>query len=159
MGGAGRTIAGLRQLLVDIRSGVVDQPDAIVVGVDADCDQGDRRRQVERAVELEEYKGAVLTAEPDPHIEAWYLADAAYLQELLRTSERPATPRARCRKDEYKNQLRAIVRSSGAPAPLGGVEFGPEIAEGMSLFRAVRDVPSFRQFVDEARARLRQYAN
>ena len=111
-----------------------------------------------RACEIERYEGVVLTAEPDPHIEAWYLADARYVQELLRSSERPATPRARCKKDEYKNQLRAIVQSSGDPAPLGGVEYGQEIAEGMDLYQAGRDVRSFGQFVDEARALLRQYA-
>ena len=158
MRGDGRAIIGLRGLLVDIRAGAIRRPDAIIVGIDADCGPGERRRQVSRACEVEGYDGVVLTAEPDPHIEAWYLADPAFVQGLLRTSNRPATPRARCKKDEYKNQLRETVQSSGAPAPLGGVEYGPEIAEGMDLYRACRDVPSFGHFVDGARALLRQYA-
>lgn len=159
MGGAGRTIRGLRQLLADIRGGSIEQPDAIVVGIDADCgQQGERTRQVSRACALEGYKGLVITAEPDPHIEIWYVADPEYVQQLLRTPDRPPIPDIRCRKQEYKSRLRSIVRSSGAPTPLGGVEYGPEIAASMDLYRASRNVASFGRFVEEARTHLRARA-
>ena len=66
------------------------EPDTIVVGIDADCgQQGERTRQVSRACALEGYAGLVITAEPDPHIEIWYVADPEYVQQLLRTSDRP----------------------------------------------------------------------
>ena len=159
MGGAGSTVRGLRQLLVDLRSGSVEQPDAIVVGIDADCgQQGDRTQQVNRVRTVERYEGLVLTAEPDPHIEIWYVADPEYVQQLLRTPDRPPIPDIRCRKQEYKDRLRSIVRSSGAPTPLGGVEYGPEIAAGMDLYRASRNVASFGRFVEEARSVLRARA-
>lgn len=71
MGGAGRTIDGLRRLLADIRRGAVEQPDAIVVGIDADCSrQGQRQRQVGVACEREDYHGLVVVAEPEPHARA-----------------------------------------------------------------------------------------
>ena len=157
MGGAGRTIAGLRQLLADIRLGVSERPDVIVVGIDADCSRhGERSRQVERACTLERYESMVIVAEPDPHIESWYLADPACVQQLLRIPARPSHPDAGCRKQEHKDRLRSIVRSSGAPTPLGGVEYGPEIVAGMSLYRAGRNAPSLRRFTVEARAWLRE---
>jgi hypothetical protein len=159
MGGAGRTIGGLRQLLADVRAGSIAQPDAIVVGIDADCGtQGERAQQVRRACELEQYAGSVLTAEPDPHIEIWYVADPNYVQQLLQTPDRPPIPNIRCRKQEYKDRLRSIVRSSGDPTPLGGVEYGPEIAAGMDLYDAGRNVASLRRFVDDARSFLRARA-
>ena len=159
MGGAGSTVQGFRQLLVDLRSGSIEQPDAIVVGIDADCgQQGDRTQQVSRACALEGYEGLVITAEPDPHIEIWYLADPECIQKLLRTPNRPTIPDIRCKKLEYKDRLRSVARSSGAPTPLGGVEYGPEIAASMDLYRASRNVASFGRFVDEARACLQARA-
>ncbi len=100
----------------------------------------------------------MITAEPDPHVEIWYVADPEYVQQLLRTPDRPPIPDIRCRKQEYKDRLRSIVRSSGAPTPLGGVEYGPEIATGMDLYNAGRNVASLRRFVDEARACLQARA-
>ena len=158
MRGDGRTISGLRRLLADIRTGSPTRPDLIVVGIDADCSsRGERDRQVRRACELEGYEGDVIVAEPDPHIEIWYLADPVLLQQLLQTPSLSAIPDIRCKKDEYKKELRSIALSSGAPAPLGGVEYGPEIAEGMDLYRAGRSVASLGRFVDAARARLQAH--
>ena len=86
MRGDGRTISGLRRLLADIRTGSPTRPDLIVVGIDADCSsRGERDRQVRRACELEGYEGDGIVAEPDPHIEIWYLADPVLLQQLLQT--------------------------------------------------------------------------
>ena len=159
MGGAGRTIDGLRRLLRDIRTGTVEQPDAIVVGIDADCsERGARSRQVGVACERAGYLGLVLVAEPEPHIESWYFADTAAFQRLLRVADLPSTPSVRCRKDDYKDRLREAVRSGGGPAPLGGVEYGPEIVEEMNISHATGRVRSLRRFVDDARAALRGYA-
>ena len=131
MRGDGRTISGLRRLLVDIRTGSPTRPDLIVVGIDADCGpRGERERQIRRACELEDYEGDVIVAEPDPHIEIWYLADPVFLQQLLQTPSLSATPDIRCKKDEYKEELRSIAMSSGARAPLGGVEYGPRSRRG-----------------------------
>lgn len=159
MGGAGRTIDGLRRLLAEIRLGVVEQPDAIVVGIDADCsERGERGRQVARARQREDYLGVVVVAEPEPHIESWYFADTAAFQRLLRVADLPPAPSVRCRKDDYKDRLREAVRSGGGPAPLGGVEYGPEIAAAMNVHRAGRSTPSLRRVVDDARACLARYA-
>ena len=159
MGGAGRTIEGFRRLLRDIRTGAAEQPDAIVVGIDADCSgRGARSRQVGVACERAGYLGVVVVAEPEPHVESWYFADTAAFQRLLRVADLPPAPSVRCRKDDYKDRLRDAVRSGGGPAPLGGVEYGPEIVEEMSVHRAGRSAPSLRRFADDARAVLRGYA-
>ena len=153
MGGVGPTLRGLRQLLADIRVGVVPLPDLIVIGLDADCGpQGNRSQQVERACALEQYQGAFLTAEPDPHVEIWYFADPECVQTLLQIPDLPTVPTVRCRKDEYKDRLRSVVRSGGSPAPLGGVEYGPAIAKHMDLYRAGRNVASLGRFVNSARS-------
>ena len=155
-GGAGNALRELRRLLADFRLDAADPPEAIVVGIDADCgQQGDRVLQVERVRSRERYEGRVIVAAPEPHVEAWYLADPAFVQQLLHVPDRPAVPDARCHKREHKDRLRAIVRSSGAPAPLGGVEYGPEIVADMNLHRAGRNAPSLRRFTGEARAWLR----
>ena len=160
MGGVGRTIDGFRKLIGDIRLGAVEQPDAIVAGIDADCSgRGARRELVARACERAGYLGVVAVAEPEPHIESWYFADAAAFQRLLGVPDLPRAPSAHCRKDDYKNRLREAVRSGGGPAPLGGVEYGPEIVEAMNVHRAGRNAPSLRRFVDDARACLRGYAS
>lgn len=159
MGGAGRTIDGFRRLLAEIRQGVVEQPDVIVVGIDADCSgRGERRRRVTRAGERADYTGVVVVAEPEPHIESWYFADAAAFQRLLRAADLPSAPSVRCRKDDHKDRLREAVRSGGGPAPLGGVEYGPELAARVNISRAASRVRSLRRFVDDARARLGEYA-
>ena len=159
-GGASRAVKALRQVLADIRGGIFEQPDLIVLGIDADCgQQGNRAQQVERACERERYQGTVLIAEPEPHIEIWYLADPAYVQQLLQIPQLPPNPTEHCKKDEYKEQLRSAVLSSGVPAPLGGVEYGPEIATGMDLYRASKNVPSLSQFVDAAREQCATYRN
>ena len=158
MSGAGTTISELRQLLGDINAGVTDRPDLIVVGIDADCgQQGDRERQVERACELEHYQGTVLTAEPDPHIEIWYLSDPVFVQQLQQTLERPSVPTVRCKRQEYKDRLRSTVLSSGVRPALGGIEYGTEIAERMDLYRAGRNVSSLKRFVDAARGQCAVY--
>lgn len=159
-GGASRAMKALRQVLADIRAGIFEQPDLIVLGIDADCgQQGSRTRQVERACEQEQYHGTVLIAEPEPHIEIWYLADPSFVQQLLQIAQLPPNPTEHCKKDEYKEQLRSAVLSSGVPAPLGGVEHGPEIAAGMDLYRASKNVPSLAQFVDSVREQCAIYLN
>ena len=159
MGGAGRTIEGFRKLLADIRQGIAERPDAIVTGIDADCSgRGARSQQVARACERGGYSGDVVVAEPEPHIESWYFADTAAFQRLLRVADLPLAPSVRCRKDDYKDRLREAVRSGGGPAPLGGVEYGPEIVEAMNVHRAGRNAPSLRRFADDARACLTRYA-
>ncbi len=158
MRGGGTTISELRQLLGDINAGVTDRPDIIVVGIDADCgQQGDRDRQVKRACRVEGYQGTVLTAEPDPHIEIWYLSDPEFVQQLLLTPERPTVPTVRCKRQEYKDRLRSTVLSSGVRPALGGIEYGTEIAERMDRYRAGRNVSSLRRFVDAARRQCAQY--
>ena len=157
-GGAGSTIRAFRQLLADIRVGNVERPDLVVVGIDVDCgQQGNREQQILRACELERYDGPVLTAEPDPHIEIWYLADPEFIQKLLKSPERPTTPTVRCKRQEYKDRLRSAVLSSSARPAFGGIEYGREIAEGMDLYRAGRNVASLKRFVDTATQRCREY--
>ncbi len=157
-GGAGSTIRELRQLLVDINHNIIERPELIIVGIDADCgQQGNREQQVGQACQLEQYDGLVLTAEPDPHIEIWYLADPEFVQQLLKTSSRPSDPKIRCKKLEYKDALRAAAQLSGVRSPLGGVEYGREIAAGMDLYRAGRRVPSLKQFTDAARRCCDEY--
>lgn len=159
MGGAGPTIRGIRQLLVDIESNIELRPDAIVVGIDADCSvHGARREQVTRVCERGGYSGDVVVAEPEPHVESWYFADAEAFQRLLRVSGLPPAPSVHCRKDDYKDRLREAVRSGREPARLGGVEYGPELVAQMNIPRAAGRVRSLGRFVDEARACLTRYA-
>ena len=67
---------------------------------------------------------------------------------------RPVVGSAKCERDYYKRQLREAVRASGYPRTLSGVEFAPEIAERMDLYRAGKNDPSLKAFLDGLRGKL-----
>ncbi len=47
------------------------------------------------------------------------------------------------------------VQRAGHPATLGGIEFAPELAAVMNLYRAGRNAASLKAFLDDLRAKLR----
>ena len=56
----------------------------------------------------------------------------------------------------YKQILTTTIRQAGHQVILGGVEFAPELVEGMDLYRAGRNDSSLNAFLRDLRAMLRQ---
>jgi len=154
-GGRGAALSELRRFLRDV-SRDRERPFALlVVAIDGDC-RGYRevRDEIRTSVEQSGYTGQAICAVPDPHIERWYLADPRGLQRVLDVRTVPDVPAYKCERDRYKRALREAIRQAGVIAPLGGIEYGPDIAEILDLYAVGRADAGFRHFIDELRAGL-----
>jgi hypothetical protein len=54
----------------------------------------------------------------------------------------------------YKQALRDAIRQTGIIAPLGGLEYGPDIAEVLGLYGVGKADAGFKHFLDELQAGL-----
>jgi len=157
-GGRGATLNELRRFLHDV-SRDRERPFALlVIAIDGDC-RGYRevRDEIHTTVEQSGYAGQVAYAVPDPHIERWYLADPRGLQRVLNIKTIPDVPTYKCARDRYKRALRDAVRQVGVIAPLGGVEYGPDIAQALDLYAVGKADSGFKHFIDELRVGLRPF--
>ncbi len=131
--------------------------DTLIVVQDTDCrGVATIRNHIIAEAERTEYPGNVIVAAPDPHIEAWFLADPSSLQILLELEGLPQVPHGECERDRYKRELSQLFPNS----PLGGgIEASSRIVERMDLYRAGYNVPSLGTFIDEVRSSLTQLAS
>lgn len=131
--------------------------DVLIVGSDANCNGFVKRRaQLDEAAKGMPYP-LVITAVPDPHIEKWYLLDSQALAIAAGVPIQAVSPAVKCDKNRYKNLLKKAFADQGLFPPLGGVEYGSLVAQTMDLYVAGRADHSFRDFVDQVRAWLRQH--
>ena len=130
--------------------------DTLIVVQDTDCrGVATIRNEIMDEASRAEYPGSVIVAAPDPHIEAWFLADPNSLQILLELEGLPQVPRGDCERNRYKRELSQLFPNS----PLGGgLEASGRIVESMDLYRAGQNVPSLGTFIDEIRSSLTQLA-
>ena len=125
-------------------------PDLLVVAVDANSAGTGPTR-----AEVKDYVDATLTprlavACPDPHIERWYVADSLIFQGI--TGVDPTLPGQTHSKDVYKQHLQELLAAADIEVLVGTYEIGPDIAEGMDLYRAGKVDNGLKLFVDEVRA-------
>jgi hypothetical protein len=153
-GGRPRVFDELRsfQTLLDKGAAGLEEPDFVVVAIDANCApwHAARKRIVEALVPRLRAKAAV--ACPDPHVERWFMADPASFEQAL--GRRPRAGRRKCERARYKSILAQTIREAGYPAALGGLEFAEDIVSAMDLYRAGKNEKSLRHFVDAARSLL-----
>ena len=98
----------------------------------------------------EGYPGEIVVAIPEPHIERWYLADPRAVGAVLGATDDRPVPRGRCQRDLYKRRLREAFRhvSKGSvDPPLGGIEYGEDIAAAMRIEVARQNCQDFDRFV------------
>jgi hypothetical protein len=148
-GGQGRV---LKELALYLRASHVGAPDAVVIGVDANCKGWNEARGSVEAVMAGSSMRAVIAC-PDPHIERWYLGDPPALADALGLAV--AVPKRKCDRDAYKNLLTRALLSGGNVVTLGGIEYAEEIVDAMDLFRAGKAEPSLRHFITGLRAVMR----
>ena len=156
IGGKGRAISELRCFLLDVGRGLERTFDVLVVAIDSNC-QGfvEKRNEIQQVVEQTGYPGTVVCAIPDPHIERWYLADAQALGQAIGADVQPKVPSYKCERGRYKEALREALRQASIVAPLGGAEYGPEVANALNLYIVGKEDTGFKHFVDELRGALR----
>lgn len=127
--------------------------DLVVVAIDANCSSlAEARKRILDSTEPG-FRERLVTACPDPHIERWYMAD---LNSFKATVGRgPAVLQHKCARGHYKTTLQAAIRESGHPDS-EATAFARELARDMDLYRAGRNDPSLKAFLDERRAAFRR---
>jgi len=158
-GGRGVVLDELRRFLRDVNHERECLFTLLVVAIDGDCHgYRERRDEIRTIVEQSGYPGLVICAVPNPHIERWYLADPRGLQQVLEVSSIPEVPSYKCERGRYKQALRDAIRETGIIAPLGGLEYGPDIAEVLDLYTVGKVDAGFKHFLDELQAGLILFA-
>ena len=149
-GGRPRVFRELHHFLRDVERVKSSMDDIVVVTIDGNC-QGfnDIRNLILNMKERAQYQGFVACAVPDPHIEKWYLSDPENLAKALSSGKVPKLPIYKCERSIYKSELNQTLASIGVRAPLGGTEYGREIAQGIDLFQAGQNDSSLKHFIDD----------
>lgn len=155
IGGEGRAMSELRRFLLDVNRGLERVFDVLIVAIDSNC-QGytEKRNEILRVVEQTSYPGTVVCALPDPHIERWYLADPQALRQAIGADVQPEAPSYKCERGRYKQALRQALRQADIVAPLGGAEYGPEVAGALDIYTVSQKDTAFKHFVEELRGSL-----
>jgi uncharacterized protein DUF4276 len=155
-GGHGRAVTELKiwQRTVFAQQGVGHSlPDLLVLMIDANCKGWAQvRRTLEEAVDSRIFSHCVIGC-PDPHVEKWCLADPQAIQEVLGVTAPPVPEK--CERHLYKQLLRQTIRDAGQPILTNEMEYAPDLVAAMDLYRAGKNQPSLRHFVDELRSALR----
>ncbi len=154
-GGAPRALSEYKAYQRLLQQRVIQPPpDIIVVARDGDCKTRSLRQQEIRGATLPQWHSRLVIACPEPHIERWYLVDLEALRAALGFTGTVRRFRKSCKRDVYKKALGDVVRASGYPPTLRGVEHAPELVAAMDL----RQPPdrSLRAFLSDFRGILRQ---
>lgn len=157
-GGHGRAIAefNLYQRFA-AQSGASSIPaDLVVVAIDGNCSTFAAARKRLRDAASRVVQDRLVVACPDPHVERWYVADPQSFESIV--GHRPTVGARKCARDHYKKILVSAIAQGGHPVVLGGVEFAPDLVGAMNLYRAGRNDPSLKAFLDDLRAELRRRA-
>ena len=149
VGGHGRVLSEFDLFGKLVLSGRLAMSDIIVVCIDANCRTYTTAREEIIDRTDASLRCRVVVACPDPHIERWYMVDTTGFASVVGVE--PSLPKHKCERDSYKAALGNALGQAGLLAPLGGIEFAPELVGGMDLFRACRSDRSLKAFIDELR--------
>ena len=131
--------------------------DLVVVAIDGNCSTFAKVREEILKSTIPALIDQLVVACPDPHVERWYLADPKSFEVVV--GYRPRITPDKCERDHYKHLLSEAIRKAGHPAPLGGIEFAPELVEEMDLYKAGKSNSSLKAFLDDLRAKLKTVPN
>ena len=133
--------------------------DVLIAAIDGNC-QGyaDKRDELRHVADQAGYSRTLICAIPDPHIERWYLVDTEALRRVIGPESHPEAPAYKCERQRYKRALRDAFLQAGIVAPLGGIEYGSDIAAALDLYTVGRADAGFKHFVDELRTAFNLFA-
>lgn len=155
VGGHGRALSEFDLFQRTLARQFLAAPDMIVICIDANC-----RKYAQAHREIEEkadpsWRECMIIACPDPHIERWYMADPEGFAVVVGAT--PPIKKRKCGREAYKSLLRNAIHQAGHLAPLGGIEFAPELVERTDLFQAGKSDKSLKVFTDELRNALNRW--
>lgn len=154
-GGHGRAIREFRawQRTATADSGLQSAvPDLLVILIDANCTGwAEARRDLEQSIRRELFPRWAVGC-PDPHVERWCLADPTSFKDTLGAGP-PADP-GKCERKLYKRLLREAILNAGQPILTNEMEYAQDLVEAMDLYRAGKNQPSLRHFVESVSAAL-----
>lgn len=158
-GGKGTTMTELKRFLRDVKSGGESPFAILIVAIDGNCQTyREKRDEILKIAQQTGYPGALVCAIPDPHIERWYLVDEEAFCQAVETNVSPEVPTYKCEKGLYKKAMKEAFAKTDIVPPLGGVEYGEDIASNIDFYTAQRADSSFKHFRDELRASLQPFA-
>ena len=155
-GGHGQAISEFKAWQRAVTRGHIGHeiPDLLVLLIDANCTGwAQAHRELERALEPGAFPRCAIGC-PDPHVERWCLADPRAVQEVL--GIQPPPDPGKCERNLYKQLLRQTIRSAGQPILTSEMEYAPDLVSAMDFFRAGKNQPSLKHFVEEIQSALQQ---
>jgi hypothetical protein len=67
-----------------------------------------------------------------------------------------APPEYKCEKNHYKTLLRKAFVDNDISPPLGGIEYGPVIAEKMDIYAAAKQDHGLADFIEQSKSWLKR---
>jgi len=154
-GGKARALGELRAFQKGLHAGHLTArvPEIMAVMIDAnDIGWHARRSEVENEIDGEVFPRSVIGC-PDPYVERWLLADEPSFSSVVGAA--PRRLGGAPSQEDYKRVLDDAL-SRGSVVALGGIpDLAPDLIDSMDLFRAGRNCPSLKDFMDGLRAALR----
>ncbi|MGQ9366571.1 hypothetical protein [Azospirillum sp. ST 5-10] len=147
-------VAELRLFVRDLRRGVQDLPDLLVIATDGNC-KGYAERRDELSPIVEPVAEAVVFAIPDPHVERWLLLDSHAFRQVA--GKGCDAPDRKCERSRYKKRLMDSFRAAGLQPNLGGTEFAGDIFDVVDLDRVAMLDASLGRFLADLTRRFRDW--
>ena len=152
----GGSLTAFKSFLKDARKRRHLDADLLIVGVDANCKGFTVRRDLVSKAAANSLYNETISAIPDPHVERWYLLDVSALSQAAGVPIAVSVPAYKCEKNHYKTLLRQAFVNTGIAPPLGGLEYGPVVAQHMDLYAAAKQDHGLNDYIEKARAWLRR---
>src|SRR5579859_1615329 len=154
--GGYRALAHLKKFVQDEPEEARATTDLLIISVDGNCrGYQAKRNEIVHIVQRGKYLKPFLCAVPDPHIERWYLCDGEAVRQALSTTIKPIVPAYKCERDRYKAELIKVIEQAGMTPESGGSEHAEAIVKAMDFYRAGKNDPSLKLFLDDLRAALK----
>jgi len=152
--GGSRAISEFRKFINDMAEVEATEVDSVVVAIDGNCKgYTERIRELDKPIkENHPFKGRVIYAIPDPHIERWYLMDQRALKASVGLDRAPDLPPYKCKRDYYKGVLSRALKEADVGSLLGGAEYAEIIVGNISdLYWLGKQDAGFGAFVENLR--------
>ena len=132
-------------------------PDVLIVVRDTNCSSPNEvHTETEEWIDKRLFAHFVVAC-PEPHIERWFMADPSSLQQVVGDECQPG--KIKCERGRYKKMLVDAIRSGGNETRLRGIDFAKDLVKEMDFYRAGKNEPSLKTFVEEVRGVMKLIKN
>ena len=153
-GGHGKAITELKLYIRDLERNGKSIPDLLIAATDGNC-KGYLARKQEIDNAIRQFKGTVICAIPDPHIERWFLLDSAAFKETFGVG--CSVPTYKCERHLYKKLYDEALTRAGREPILGGTEYVGTLVEVMDLDKLERSEDSLGRFLKALRQQFQEW--